>query len=117
MIASKNISGVAPRGRRAFTLIETLVVIGIIAVLVALLLPTISKARRQAATAKCASNLHQIHSAMMQWKVDEPYTEIPYAGWKGGYRKYIGGGGKGDIHPVFDCPESDKLPPAGVFQF
>jgi prepilin-type processing-associated H-X9-DG protein len=53
--------------RTAWTLVELLVVIGIIAVLIGLLIPAVQAVRARSARAACASNLHQLGIAMQMY--------------------------------------------------
>jgi len=70
------------RGRRAFTLIELLVVISIIALLVALLLPALSKSREVARTVVCKSKLHLTGISAGLYEADNKEHLLPYfASW------------------------------------
>jgi prepilin-type N-terminal cleavage/methylation domain-containing protein/prepilin-type processing-associated H-X9-DG protein len=55
---------------RAFTLIELLVVVGIISLLIAILLPSLGRARAQAYLVRCASNLHSLAALDLQYAYD-----------------------------------------------
>ena len=68
--------------RAAFTLIELMIVVAIIALLTAILLPSLTRARQQAMQVACAANLNAIHKGMFY------YTEDPLNG--NGYLPQLG---------------------------
>jgi prepilin-type N-terminal cleavage/methylation domain-containing protein/prepilin-type processing-associated H-X9-DG protein len=65
-------------GAGAFTLVELLVVIGIISILIAMLLPALNRARQQAQTVSCLSNLRQVSMALMMY-AQENKGSLPFA--------------------------------------
>jgi prepilin-type N-terminal cleavage/methylation domain-containing protein len=81
------------RQRRAFTLVELLVVIGIITILISILLPVLVRARDRAITLRCASNMRQVMLAMNSYEAD--YRLFPYVHDRSyGQFGIPGGGGK-----------------------
>ncbi len=68
-------------GRAAFTLIEVLVVVGIIALLISIALPLLGRSRMLARQTVCASNLRQIGLAMTMYASSNRSWGPPWAGW------------------------------------
>ena len=86
--------------RNGFTLVELLVVIGIIALLISILLPALSKARKAAVNVKCLANLHQLALAYSQYVIinhgkslvynNQNGTDPAYFMWQEQLRPYYG---------------------------
>jgi prepilin-type N-terminal cleavage/methylation domain-containing protein/prepilin-type processing-associated H-X9-DG protein len=114
----------AHQSRQGFTLVELLVVIGIIAVLISILLPSLAKARQHANNVVCASNLRSIGQGFLFY-ANEHKGKLPYAGtgdwdkiWPAQVGMQLGanitrqpdpnqyGNINGDYPPVMRCPDA-----------
>ncbi len=102
----------------AFTLIELLVVIAIIAILAALLMPSLKASREQSYSAKCMSNLRQIYLAAISYMTDNEgffppnYYEPGTITWCRKLNPYLGSSESAQppqFPKVYLCP-SDKAP-------
>jgi prepilin-type N-terminal cleavage/methylation domain-containing protein/prepilin-type processing-associated H-X9-DG protein len=82
-------AAVAREGDCGFTIIEILVVIGIIALLTAILLPALSKARASANSLTCEKNLQQMAQAI-QYYISDSRGILPYGYWDGTFNPLTG---------------------------
>lgn len=101
------------RRRDGFTLVELLVVIGIIAVVMAILLPSLSRARETAKRIKCLSNMRQLGAAVMAYTVDNEGHFPRLGSWhpQGQPGSYTGlllkYHGKAGVPELYNCPADD----------
>jgi prepilin-type N-terminal cleavage/methylation domain-containing protein/prepilin-type processing-associated H-X9-DG protein len=103
------------RVRSGFTLIELLVVIAVIAILMAILMPTLRKVRFHANETACLSNLRQVNLALVAYASDdgrtryplEPTEHNPHPGLLG----KIGAYRDGALMEAFYCPQARYLEP------
>ncbi len=99
--------------KSGFSLIELLTVIGIIAILAAIIFPVMASVKKRARMTNCMTNLQQISNALAMFKMDNhkfPVALVPVVAGQpfsaarsdaGLYGEYVKGGAK-----VFLCPES-----------
>lgn len=82
--ARKSVAGFGAESTRrsAFTLVELLVVIGIIALLIGILVPTLAKARESSIRVKCLSNLRELGTALQAYG-SAHNGRIPIGYWSG----------------------------------
>jgi prepilin-type N-terminal cleavage/methylation domain-containing protein len=114
---------------RAFTLVELLIVVGIIALLVTIIMPSLTRARELARQAVCLSNHNSMVKALHVYNAD--YQAFPnnyahnYGPWTGDYRRwafghlnrylagdrqeYLRGLDEGEFPRAYICPSADLI--------
>jgi prepilin-type N-terminal cleavage/methylation domain-containing protein/prepilin-type processing-associated H-X9-DG protein len=125
---------VAGAANKAFTLVELLVVIGIISVLISMLLPALNKARESAQRIACASNLRQVAMAWTAYTADNhgklpvllsyywdatpsnpnPSATPTYYYWASMLKPYLSD--KTNLTNSYNYTVSDSVSSSGVFQ-
>ncbi|MDR3456659.1 MAG: prepilin-type N-terminal cleavage/methylation domain-containing protein [Verrucomicrobiae bacterium] len=109
---SKNI-GPSATARRGFTLIELLVVIAIIAILAAMLLPALARAKQRAQLARCQSNYHQVHVACVLYSGDyNDYYPVTTVGNANNNGKFNNLGGEHYTRYVYSGTPAIQIPKA-----
>jgi prepilin-type N-terminal cleavage/methylation domain-containing protein/prepilin-type processing-associated H-X9-DG protein len=104
----------ARQRRRGFTLIELLVVIAIIAILAALLLPALTKAKLKAQSIACVSNLHQLDTAWIMYADDNNNVMVP--NWILDNRAWIDGT-KGDVSTPIGATNTAAIQQGSLFRY
>ncbi len=107
--------------RRAFMFVELLIVIAVLAILAALLLPALAKAKQKAQRINCVNNLKQVGLAFRLWSGDNGDKYPPNVSTsKGGSKEYVPGGNtfrhflcmsnELSTPKILACPADDREP-------
>jgi len=102
--------------RNAFTLVELLVVVAIVALLLAVLLPALSKVKQEALKSVCASNLRQLYLAEMDYQQNyrgylilHQYYKLNTYSWLGSWPSYLTNENRGNSQAFIDVKNSGAM--------